>query len=88
MKYALLLLLQGCAAVQPLATTALKAIGPAAIDTLSQVVLEEHGEDATIVMESAGCFPVSDLTTENLANLVGDDEIDYVYISCRVRVRQ
>jgi hypothetical protein len=62
-------------------------VGPAAIDALSQAVLAEHGDDAQLMMESAGCFPVSEISAENLANLVGDDELDYVYIACRVRVR-
>ena len=77
----------GCAAITPTIKSALEVIGPAAVDALSQLVLDEYGDDAQLVMESAGCFPVSELSVEALASLVGDDQQDYIYIACRVKVR-
>lgn len=85
---AIALLVAGCASAQPLVMSALEAIGPAAVDALTRAVLDEYGDDAHLVMESAGCFPVSDVSAEALADLVGDDQQEFVYVACRVRVRR
>ena len=76
----------GCAAATPLINSALEIVGPAAVNALSQAVLDEYGSDAHVLMESAGCFPVSNV--QDVAALVGDDQEEYLYIACRVKVLQ
>lgn len=75
------MLAAGCAATKPLLQSALEAVGPAAVDALAAAAAERWGPDAQVDEPSAGCFPA----TEGIAESFGDDDGEYVYVTCRVR---
>ena len=65
----------------PAAKTVLDLIAPAAIDALTQLVSERWGADAEVDEETAGCFRAA----ADVAELVGDDDQEYVYVVCRAK---
>ncbi len=68
-------------ACTPGAVTALEVLlSPYAGDALATLVQERWGPDAECDVETAGCFRTDEQCG---AQLVGDDDIDFVYSTCR-----
>ena len=78
---AISLLVCGCAAVTPAAKTVLEVAAPAIVEALTQLVKERWGDDARVDRNTAGCFRAS----AGVAELVGDDDREYVYVVCRAK---
>ena len=78
---AAVLLSSSCAAAAPALQSALETAGPAAIDALAQAVAQRWGEAAQVHEPSAACYPAP----EGTADSFGDDDGEYVYVTCRVR---
>lgn len=81
MTRAIPILILALAACTPMAKTALEILAPAAIDALTQLVLERWGSNAEVDKETAGCFRAP----ASVAVLVGDDDLEYVYTVCRAK---
>lgn len=62
--------------------SALDIIAPAAADALTKLVTERWGAGAEVDAETAGCFRADN---ERVAELVGDDDLEYVYAVCRAK---
>jgi hypothetical protein len=63
----------GCAAVEPIAMTALEAVAPAAAEALAKAVVESFGADHE--PDKPGCYEFEEG--------FGDDE--YVFVLCRAK---
>lgn len=74
--------LAGCG-VQPV-LTALEVLAPVAKDAITMLVQERWGSRAEVDVETASCFRTDEQCG---AQLVGDDEIDFVYTTCRGKAR-
>ncbi len=72
-------------ACTPGAITALEILAPYAGDALQVLVQERWGPDAECDVETAGCFRTDEQCG---AQVVGDDDIDFVYSTCRCKASQ
>lgn len=72
-------------ACTPGAVTALEILAPVAKDALAMLVHERWGSDAEVDVDTASCFRTDEQCG---AQVVGDDEIEFVYTTCRGKAIQ
>lgn len=79
--FALGMLVTSAASCTPgTAKTVFDVLKPFAGDAIEQLVRERWGDDAEVDIETAGCFRTDEQCG---AQVVGDDDIEFVYTTCR-----